>query len=164
MTRLICAVLFAASVSLATESAAVRKLLDALEAAENARDPKLYSALFAEGGDQRTAQGYFHRGVAEVQRNQGQAFTGIYKDAKVQFSAAEIRFVRDDVALVDFIAERTGVSGPDGKPIEGKRKYLVTMVAVKQEKEWKVSAIRSSIPVPLVSGGPTVFDEKPPQP
>lgn len=117
----------------AGDESAIRAVLDANERATNRRDSKGVADTFTSNADLMVANGPTFVGVGEIQRNEKEFYStpGFQKwNATVE----SIRFLSDDVAMVEQIATTTLDSGV--------MRDKATVVMLRTEDGWKIAAVR----------------------
>jgi len=141
MTALRVLVIVAASAAAAAaeDETAIRRVLADSTAAFNRHAPNLTPEGYAEEFDVVSPAGERLTGKP----NLGEAFKTFLKNAKKVETVQRIRYIRPDVALVDAEFEFTGV---EVKPSKG----LETLVLVKVDGRWVITALRTMIPVTAV--------------
>lgn len=118
------------------DEAAVRELVDRLTAAYNRKDAKAVAALFDPEADVVSINTY--RGRAGIER----FFSGMNGDPISSPSkTAPLRFLTEDVAIIDMDMELPGMRGSDGKPLPT-MKFQATFVAKKVNDQWLFAALR----------------------
>jgi len=104
----------------------------------------------AEDFDVVIPPGTYAKAGAEFAATLRRDFNTVFKTAREIATIERIRFIRPDVALVDGTFE---ITGTDIMPYP---KGLQTMVLVKEEGRWLVTAMRRMSPVaPPVAAPPT---------
>lgn len=68
-------------------------------------------------------------------------FGGVYKDSVLEVHPQNVRFVRDDVAIV---TTQGSITFPSLPAEEAKKGFFATIVIVKGENGWKFSAYQNS--------------------
>jgi len=121
---------------------AIRKLIAEIEAGWNRHDAKAVSALATEDFDIVVPPGNYTGGRAENETGLQRSFSTVFKNARDTVTIDRIRFIRPDVALVDGTFEITGSEIP-GPPPKG----LQTLLLVREDGRWMVTALRRMIPV-----------------
>ena len=126
-----------AQLGTAADEAAIRKILDARNAAYNNHDAKALAATYAPDADLVTGTGRVVSGRAEIEKNYLQAFAGVDKNASVKIDSSKVRFLTPDTAILDLDGVTTGRT-------DGTIKSHATWVFVKRNREWMVVAIRAT--------------------
>lgn len=119
------------------DEAAIRKILDARNAAYNQHDAKALAATYAPDADLVTGTGEIISGRAAIERNYLEAFTGVDKNAFVKIDSTKVRFLTPDSAILDMDGVTTGRT-------DGAIKTHATWVYVKRTGQWMVVAIRAT--------------------
>jgi uncharacterized protein (TIGR02246 family) len=127
----------------------IDKLIAQYEEALNKHDVPSLMAFWAEDGDIVTVTGQWAAGKAEVQRLTTTLQSGVISDATYKIVNHWTRFVKPDVAIVDWQNIVSGMKGPAGKSLSPQRQH-VTSLLVKQSGAWKILMMRpgSFSPVP----------------
>jgi len=126
-----------AQLGTATDEAAIRKILDARNAAYNNHDAKALAATSAPDADLVTGTGRVISGRAAIEKNYLDAFAGLDKNASVRIDSSKVRFITADSAILDMDGVTTGRT-------DGAIKTHATRVYVKRNREWMVVAIRAT--------------------
>lgn len=119
------------------DEAAIRKILDARNAAYNNHDAKALAATYAPDADLVTGTGRIISGRAAIEKNYVDAFAGVDKNASVKIESSTVRFLTADTAILDMDGVTTGRA-------DGAIKTHATWVYVKRNGEWMVVAIRAT--------------------
>ena len=120
------------------DEAAVRDVVRRYVEARERRDPQAIAALFTDDADQQTTAGQWRRGRAAIvpgtltssQTNPGQR----------SITVETVRFLTPDAAIVDG-PYTIGAAG--AAPA---RRMWATLVLVRHEGAWRISAIRNMLP------------------
>jgi uncharacterized protein (TIGR02246 family) len=126
-----------AQLGTAADQAAIRKILDARDAAYNNHDAKALAATYAPDADLVTGTGRIVSGRAAIEQNYIEGFAGVDKNAVVTIQSTKLRFVATDTAILDLDGVTTGRT-------DGTIKTHATWVYVKRSGEWMVIAIRAT--------------------
>jgi len=126
-----------AQLGTSADEAAIRKILDARNAAYNNHDAKALAATYAPDADLVTGTGRIVSGRAAIERNYAESFAGVDKNAVVKTESTKIRFLTADTAILDLEGVTTGRS-------DGTIKTHATWVYVRRNGEWAVVAIRAT--------------------
>jgi uncharacterized protein (TIGR02246 family) len=119
------------------DEAAIRKILDARNAAYNNHDAKALAATYAPDADLVTGTGRVISGRTAIEKNYRDAFAGVDKNASVTIDSSKVRFLTADTAILDMDGVTTGRT-------DGAIKTHATWVYVKRNGEWMVVAIRAT--------------------
>ena len=114
----------------------VRRYVEAREK----RDPKAIEALFTADADQLVSSGEWRRGRDAVVK--GTLASSSANSGSRSITIETVRLVGEDLALADGRYEIGGVAGADT------RRMWTSFVAVRQNGEWRISAIRNMLPAP----------------
>ena len=120
------------------DEAAIRKSVEALAAALNARDAKGGARLFAEDGDQIVLGSARYRGRADIERAYREKRLSIPDGKHIAIAVMSIRFVLPDVALVDVeghLVERPATS-----------RDRAFYIMVRRGGAWQIAALRVYAP------------------
>src|SRR5262252_9667597 len=90
------------------DEAAIRKILDARNAAYNNHDAKALAATYAHDADLVTGTGRVISGRAAIEKNYVEAFAGLDKNASVRIDSSKVRFITADSAILDMDGVTTG--------------------------------------------------------
>ena len=121
----------------AADETAIRKILDARNAAYNSHDAKALAGAYAPDADLVTGTGRVISGRAEIEKNYLEAFAGVDKNASVKIDSSKVRFLTADTAILDMDGVTTGRT-------DGAIKTHATWVYVKRNRQWMVVAIRAT--------------------
>jgi uncharacterized protein (TIGR02246 family) len=124
-------------VNTAGDEVAIRRVLDARNAAYNKHDAKALAATYAPDADLVTGTGRLVSGRREIEKNYTEAFSGVDKNAFVTINSSKLRFLSPDAALLDLDGVTTGRT-------DGTIKTHATWVYVKRDGEWMIVAIRAT--------------------
>lgn len=119
------------------DEAAIRRILDARNAAYNRHDAKALAATYAPDADLVTGTGRLVSGRSEIEKNYSEAFAGVDKNASVTINSSKVRLLTPDSALLDLDGVTTGRA-------DGAIRTHATWVYVKRNGEWMVVAIRAT--------------------
>ncbi len=126
------------------EEQAIRKVLADGTAAFNRHE--IVPASVAKDFDIVVPPAIYSKAGPEFETTMKRDFSGIFKSAKETATIERIRFIKPDVALVDGTFE---IAGTEIKPYP---KGLQTLVLVKENGRWLVTAMRRMIPVAMPAG------------
>ena len=118
----------------ASDEAAIRGRIQALETALNAHDARGGAALFAEDGDQIVGRSALYRGRPVMERAYREKLLALPKGRHIAIKVRSIRFPTPDVALVD--VEGHLVEAPETT------KDRAFYVMVQRDGSWLISALR----------------------
>lgn len=119
----------------------IRKLIPAFTDAWARADGQGIARLFAPDGDLVVPTGNVFSGRETIAGFYTSVFAQGYRGSKGTGDIVRLRFVRPDVALCDGGWSITGAHDKDGKESPPER-GVFTVVAVKQEGRWRISALR----------------------
>jgi ketosteroid isomerase-like protein len=122
----------------AEDEAAIKKVMDQINAAYNKHDAKELSSYLVDNYENWTGS---QKGLAEFQKSLSEG----WERQKDQFKRLEehgILFVSQDVGIYKVSCESTGELDADGKPLPP-RKWLGAWVFSKQNGKWLCSAFFS---------------------
>src|SRR5215472_14888586 len=88
-----------AQLGTAADEAAIRKILDARNAAYNNHDAKALAATYAPDADLVTGTGRLVSGRADIEKNYTENFAGVDKNASVKTDSSKLRFLTPDTAI-----------------------------------------------------------------
>lgn len=120
---------------------AVKKTIDTFVAAWNKHDSQAMAAVWAEDGDLINPFGEVAKGRAEVERVLQKEHTGPMKDTSFAAAVDAIRFVKPDVAVVDWKTSLDRMRSPDGALL-GTHVQRVTVVLKQDKGKWWFWAAR----------------------
>lgn len=122
------------------EEMAIRRILDDLSRAFEARDAELYARHFAEDADWENAFGGRARGRSEIQTFISRVYPLFARSAQTLLET-RVRFVTPDVAVADVDREITGQVSTRGVPLPPRR-VRTTHVLRREEGEWRIDVFR----------------------
>lgn len=126
-----------------TDEAMVKQLLDELVDAWNRSDTEAYGARFLDDATFTNVNGMFHEGREEFDRRHEEIFRGALKGTTITLTARKLRFIRQDIAIVD---TDCGVFGAVVQPpgvqtgADGALRTCLLLVLVKQSGSWWIAA------------------------
>ena len=126
-----------AQLGTAADEAAIRRILDARNAAYNSHDARALAAAYAPDADLVTGTGRVISGRTAIEQNYRDAFAGVDKNASVTINSSAVRFLTADTAMLDLDGVTTGRT-------DGLIKTHATWIYVKRNGEWMVVAIRAT--------------------
>ena len=137
-----CAMPVAGTATAGRDEAGVRRVVEARRLAWNAQDVPGYGRLLTPDAELTSATGKTAYGRDEILRLYVDQRKGVYRDAALPSTVVNrIRFITDDVAMVDAAFLLTGVrteAGAPLPPVEGVNSYLV----VRRPDGWVIAAMR----------------------
>jgi uncharacterized protein (TIGR02246 family) len=116
---------------------AIQKVLADFVAAWNQHDMKLWSELFTDDADFIVVTAKHLKGRDEIFKYHDELHKGPFKDHQMKAGWQDVRFLRDDVALGHVKFE----PGND----KMKRTALATVVLVKQNGRWLITAFQNTL-------------------
>jgi uncharacterized protein (TIGR02246 family) len=135
------------------DQSAIRTIIEQETEAWNRGDAKAYSVRFAQDGGFTNILGMVFYGRQPFEDRHEEIFTTFYKGSRLKQSIRKLRFVTQDVAVVDIDTELTGFAGlpptvrawPDGV-----LRTRLQQVLVKREGIWWIEAYHNveARPVP----------------
>jgi uncharacterized protein (TIGR02246 family) len=117
---------------------AVRKVAATYIEAFNQGDAIIIAALWTPDGDYVGPRGELIKGRDEIQEK-FESFFALNTETRLKINITSIRFVRDDVAVVDGITEVTPLL--QGPPAE----VRATVILVKQGDQWLIESARDTL-------------------
>ena len=141
----------------AMEEPALRKAMDAEEAAWNAADAKAFSAAFRDDATYTDAYGTVSHGRAEIDKRIAEVFAA-WRGTRIEIKVRRVRVLKPDVALVEADAELTGWKKlPPGFVADADKtlRTRVLQVFLKDAGAWRVAAsyeadVKTKIELPPV--------------
>jgi len=113
-------------------------------AAWNKNDSKALAACFTADGDLINPAGRAGRGRENVAKILTEEHTGPFKGTRIAMPKMHLRFLKPDIAVVDYEFEVTGLATR-----ETTMRGLLTSVLRKEGDKWLIAAARPSVPSPL---------------
>lgn len=117
------------------DEAAIRKYREAHNVAYNQHDAKAIANLYAVDGDRVRNNGSYYKGRAQIEASYVNAFKEVSKNSTVKDESSKLRFLTNDVALVD-----VDDVIQDGR---NSHKNHVATIYVKRSGDWVLVAERS---------------------
>ena len=130
---------------------ALRDLPRAFSAAWADHNGHKLAAIMAEDVDFVTVRGVWLQGRANFEKYHTRILSGRFRGSSNTPLQIRVRFLRPDEAVVHWSWVIEGENGADGSP-QPKRFGIMTMVARKTEKGWKVIVAQNT------NGGPSVTE------
>jgi uncharacterized protein (TIGR02246 family) len=132
----------------AAESA-VRQLFQQLTDAWGAGDAKAYAALFTEDADYVAFDGVNQKGRAAIEAGHKPLFERFLKGSKLTGGLVDLQLLAPDVMLAHAIGSILDAGRTTPKP---ERLSSQTLVAVKQNGEWRFRAFHNTRVRPIAGG------------
>jgi uncharacterized protein (TIGR02246 family) len=140
-----------ASAQTKSDEEAVRALPRAFSAAWAEHNGQKLAAIMAEDVDFVTVRGIWLQGQTNFEKYHTRILSGRFRDSTNTPLEIRVRFLRPDEAVVHWSWVIQGEKGADGSP-QPKRFGIMTMVARKTNKGWKVIVTQNT------NGGPSVTE------
>ena len=136
----------------------IRNIIQEENTAWNAGDATAYSRHFAEDGTFTNVLGMFFTGYKQFLDRHEVIFKGPFRGTVAKQEVVSLKFVKDDVAIVETLATISGFSKagpPPGVRLDetGSLKTRLLQVFVKQSGEWKIVTYHN---VDIKPGAPVV--------
>lgn len=112
------------------------------------------AAFFHPDADVRGKGGCIVASAKDLEMYWRDALPTLYKSSKLTATVTSIRFIRQDVAIIDGTSTLQGVRSADGK-IVTPLNQLYTIVATKENNKWGIAAVRAKVPLTPWSVGAT---------
>ncbi|MGV9723067.1 SgcJ/EcaC family oxidoreductase [Nocardia beijingensis] len=140
-----------------TDDRALRSLFDDLMRTWTDNDAAAYAALFTEDSDYVSYDGTRATGRGEHQANHDKLFRGVLAGSALVGDLESIRFVTPDVAIVHGTAS---VLMPWRSRLPQRRLSRQTLVTVRTEEGWKITALHNGRVRPVRIPEPNSFPSK----
>lgn len=137
----------AAHAGQAKEDAAIQKRVEEFSAAWNQHDAKLMAGFFLADGDLINPFGRQAKGTEEIEKLFAGEQSGPMAGTTYSGTIESIRYLDDDLAVVDMAGEITGMKNPDGSAAQP-FKHHVTWMLEKKHGKWLASAVRAFVYIP----------------
>jgi len=134
-----------------SDEEAVRALPRAFSAAWAEHNGHKLAGIMAQNVDFVTVRGVWLQGQANFEKYHTRILSGRFRDATNTPLEIRVRFLGPDEAVVHWSWVIEGEKGADGSP-QPKRFGIMTMVARKTDKGWKVFVAQNT------NGGPSVTE------
>lgn len=120
------------------DEAAMRESVKQMETGWNTKSGALFAKPFAEDADYVVINGMYFKGRAAIESAHQRIFDTVFKDTKITLTVKQIRFLRDDVAVVHVSGHR------DGPTDELKQDAMLTLVMTKEKHGWLIAAFQNT--------------------
>ena len=132
----------------ASDSFAVKKIIQDWEINWNKHDAKAFASVFLSNGEFTNVVGQSAKGRKQIEDFHTPMFKGesgypSFKSSTIKIDAPRISVVKPDVASVDFIWHLDKVMLPDGTEVKNRR-GLVTWLMVKENGKWGVAIMHNA--------------------
>ncbi|HLJ24857.1 MAG TPA: SgcJ/EcaC family oxidoreductase [Candidatus Acidoferrales bacterium] len=125
------------------DTAAVKQVVAAYDAAFNQHDAHAVGALFAEDGDFTNMRGSSKHGRSDIEQNYGNLFNGGLKASHRTDAVKSVRLLNPGMAQVDATWEMTGTKAADGSE-NPTRKGLLNWLVAKVDGQWRIVIFHES--------------------
>jgi uncharacterized protein (TIGR02246 family) len=125
------------------DTAAVKQVVAAYDAAFNQHDAHAVGALFAEDGDFTNMRGSSKHGRSDIEQNYGNLFSGGLKSSHRMDVVKSVRLLNPSTAQVDATWEMTGTKAADGSD-NPTRKGLLNWLVIKLDGQWRIVIFHES--------------------
>ncbi len=122
------------------DETAIRGILMRLETAWTGGDGKKFGEEFAEDADFTVWNGMYLKGRKTIAEGHQHIFDTIYKDTKLRFNIRQIRFLRDDVAVV----HATGVVAKKSAEFPATPMVVPVFVFSNENGKWQITAFQNT--------------------
>ena len=122
----------------AADEAAMRESVKQMETGWNTKSGALFAKPFAEDADYVVINGMYFKGRAAIETAHQRIFDTVFKDTKITLTVKQIRFLRQDVAVVHASGHR------DGPTDELKQDAMLTLVMTKEKQGWVIAAFQNT--------------------
>jgi uncharacterized protein (TIGR02246 family) len=129
------------------EDAAIHKRHDEWAAAWNKHDPKLMASFWVADGDLINPFGRHAQGIAEIEKVFIDEHHGAMAGTTYAGTIENIRYLGNNVAIVDVAGEISGMKGPNGAAVPP-FKHHVTWIAEKKGGKWFAIGARAFVSLP----------------
>ncbi len=115
----------------------ILSLVNAMVAAWNRHDAQAFAAVFAEDADFTNVFGIEAKGRARVESTHAVIFRTLFQDSVWTTAATKIRFLSQDIAVVDIRWHLEGSCDPQGNRV-GSRHGLMSLVLRRESGRWQI--------------------------
>ena len=122
----------------AADEAVMRESVKQMETGWNTKSGAVFAKPFAEDADYVVINGMYFKGRAAIEAAHQRIFDTIYKDTKITLNVKQIRFLREEVAVVHVSGHR------DGPTAELKQDAMLTLVMTKEKQGWVIAAFQNT--------------------
>jgi uncharacterized protein (TIGR02246 family) len=135
------------------DRAAVLELNETLRAAWNAHDAAAFAAPWEEDADHVNVFGAVLLGRAAIERAVAFIHAGSMAQSRSEVVVRDLRFLADDVAMLDLEQTLIGVGDGPGTPPpwhrDGRMQSMIKIVLRKTAGTWKVASFQNTAVVPM---------------
>ncbi len=124
----------------AEDEKAIRAIIAGLSDAWTAGDARAWAAAFTEDADFTVWNGLYVKGREAIEQGHKQIFGTIYKDTRHRMAVRNVRFLRDDVAVVHAEAS----VAKKGEDFPASPQVVPLFVMVKEKGQWRVSVFQNT--------------------
>jgi uncharacterized protein (TIGR02246 family) len=129
------------------EDDAIHRRHDEWTAAWNKHDPKLMAAFFLADGDLINPFGRHAKGTEEIEKLFTDEQNGAMAGTTYSGTIEHIRYIGNNVAIVDVAGEVGGMKGPGGAAAPPNKQH-VTWIAEKKGGKWMAAGARAFVLMP----------------
>ncbi|MEV6557518.1 SgcJ/EcaC family oxidoreductase [Nocardia sp. NPDC051756] len=140
-----------------TDDMAVKEVFQQLQRTWTANDAQAFGALFTEDSDYVSYDGTRAIGRNQHQHNHDQLFRGVLAGSALTGDLESIRYITPDVAVLYGTAS---VLMPWRSRLPKRRLSRQTLVLLRTENGWKITAIHNARVRPVTVPGPSSFPAK----
>ena len=124
-----------------TDHKAIEAVLHGMVRAWNAASGTEFAQYCEEDADFVNIYGMHARGREAIAAGHDHIFRTVYAGSRMEFSVSQVRFLREDVALVHV---RTRLKVPQG-PLAGELNSVPSMVMRRGDSGWSVAAFQNTL-------------------
>jgi len=132
--------------SQAADEAAVRSVVMQQAGAWNKHDAAAYSALFTPDCDVVNVVGWWWKSRAEMQQKLTRAFATVFAHSRLTFTAVQVKFLTQDIAVAHARWTMTGAQMPPGMPPPDAG--IQTLVLVRHGSQWLIAQFQNTVSKP----------------
>lgn len=124
----------------ASDEAAIRENVRLMQEGWNAKSGAVFAKAFAGDADYVVINGMQIKGKEKIGSGHDEIFATIFKDSVLSLSVKQLRFLRDDVAVVHVSGHHKIGQGPTARESDA----VMTMVMTKENGKWTIAAFQNT--------------------
>jgi uncharacterized protein (TIGR02246 family) len=123
------------------DCAQIRAVIAGLESAWNRADDTAFGSYFDKDADFVNINGLHARGRRNIAEGHDHIFRTIYAGSAMRYSLAQVRFIREEVALVHLNAVLKVPAGP----MAGEIRAIPSLLMQCREAGWSITALHNTV-------------------
>lgn len=130
------------------DEAAIKQVVSEMTQGFNSHDAEAATRMYTDDADFVSVRGEVAKGRAEIRKGLAGILSTRARNASLDTQVVTIRFVRQDVALVQVINELSGLVNSEGQTLPAHREISLR-VLVKEPGGWRVAAFQNTLARPF---------------